>query len=113
MAEGTPAPTAIAAAFSGSDPDGGNSSNAGTSNGGNSSGGNDDAGSGNGDGADADTQIPDEPACDDVGTGTPTWTMTAWDKDKHCGRALMASSLLRKRRSGSSVRRLGLRAVAL
>lgn len=60
----------------GNDPDGGNSSNAGTNNGGN---GNDDAGPGNNDTPDADTQVPDEPSCDGIGTGTPTWTMTALD----------------------------------
>lgn len=63
----------------GSDPDGGNSPNAGTSNGGNSANGNDDAGLGNNDTPDADSPPPVEPSCDDVGTGTPTWTMTALD----------------------------------
>lgn len=47
--------------------------------GGNSANGNGDAGPGNSDTPDADTQAPDEPSCDTVGTGTPTWTMTALD----------------------------------
>ncbi len=63
----------------GSDPDGGNSANAGTSNGGSGSNGSDDAGPGSNDTPDADTQVPDEPSCDGIGTGTPTWTMTALD----------------------------------
>jgi hypothetical protein len=63
----------------GSDPDGGNTSNAGSSNGGNGSNANDDAGPGNNETPDADTQIPDEPSCDGIGTGTPTWTITALD----------------------------------